>query len=456
MPNYQVRKAKPPFMDLAHPQIIQYELWCGYWRTEVHARPDWEALNLAEKCRYLTRADEILTQLAESGRTYHQFSEKSLVVTGDGVKLDGLIHPCPFKPWPRSDQAYFLDAANRVLEDVAQFKSIEECRRFLMKKHGSKPRKTILKYAAVAAILLVVLTGAARFDVLQNGYDILRKDGPKAAYQYFVHGNSDLFGQAWAAFRVAKYEEAEALAYRVIEQGERKSLPKGHYLLGHIKLSTGDFQVGLEHLQTAKALYDQIGNGAGSFQSTLGLAKGALGLKDFENAAYYLNLAEQLKGDSNLGHFYDLKSWLSLYRNQYEEGLRFSILGSEEYANDTARRGHTLSSAGFFSALLGRVGDAEEYTFLAEKAAFDQGDDYGYHFNLLNKILINKCRQVDSTEITFAIREWAEKTGDKKVLDYLSFVKKFNCPQWTVSGGSPDPPPDPPETQEGRTQGGKN
>jgi len=302
-----------------------------------------------------------------------------------------------------------------------------------------------LKYAAVAAVLLVVLTGVVRFDVLQNGYDILRKDGPRAAYQYFVHGNPDLFGQAWAAFRVAKYEEAEGLAYRVIEQGERKSLPKGHYLLGHIKLSTGEFEAGMEHLRTAKALYDQSGNEAGSFQATLGLAKGALGLKDFENAAYYLNLAEQLKGDSNLGQYFSLRAQLSFFTHRYEEGLKYSLLGSQVHTNDEARRGHAISGAGFFSALLGDLEDSARYTFMAEKMAFDNGDEFGYHYNLVNEVLINKCKNADSKPILEVVRMWAEKKKDRHLQTYIDFAEKFQCPNWTVDGSVPDPPPDPPE-----------
>jgi len=240
------------------------------------------------------------------------------------------------------------------------------------------------------------------------------------------------------------------------KQGERKSLPKGHYLLGHIKLSTGEFEAGMEHLRTAKALYDQSGNEAGSFQATLGLAKGALGLKDFENAAYYLNLADQLQGDSNLGHFYHLKSQLAFFQHDYETGLEFSLEGIEAYQANNSQLCRAYSDAGFFSALLGKVAEADKFTFQAEEIAFKQNDESAYFHNMINKVMINQCRSISNDQLVISIENWAKTNQNTGLKDLLNFSVKWQCPLWTVGDGSPDPPPDPPENQESRSNGGKN
>jgi len=300
-----------------------------------------------------------------------------------------------------------------------------------------------------ALVAAVVLTAGSlyNYSFLNQGYAILRSQGPKAALEFFQNRGENygtLFGKAWAAYRTGEYETAEQLAKRVLKSGALKDQARASYLLGDLNTIEGEFGKAEEYLLSAYAIYLSTGNDLSLYRTELFLAKVYLAKKDLDNAAYYLNLAETTPFAQTDHYFFYLNSQLAYLRNEFQEALLLSLHREKVFNGDRSRLTGIYSDIGFYSALSGDFAKCLDYTMKAQSIASEIEDTNALMYNNVNMCLYLKCSMQDFTDLRQAILEYARANHEQKLMEWMYFVDKFTCPIEPVDNGHGDPPDDPP------------
>lgn len=348
--------------------------------------------------------------------------------------------------------------AIRNYAQVQLLKTLRECLRKRQHMHKETKQssrglkrplqlKKGLWVVALVAAIFFTAGGIYNYSYLNEGYGVLKTDGPRAALEFFQNrGESydNLFGKAWAAYRIGDYETAEKLGFLVLKSRSHKDQSRAHYLLGDLMTISGRFDKALEHLLTAHAMYESRGKEMSRFRTQLFLAKSYLAQKDLSNAEYYLNLA----GISELAakdHFFlYLKSQLAFFENNYESALNLSLLREKVVGSDSSQLAAIFCDIGFYYGLLGEFEKCLSYTLKTEELATKQENQLLLMYNNVNLYLYLKCTLQEYQPLEKMIVDYARQEKDFKLFEYINFVKKFSCPFPRPDPGHGDPPDDDP------------
>lgn len=321
-----------------------------------------------------------------------------------------------------------------------------------LKKTARKIRlKKGLMVAALVAAIVLTAGSLYNYSFLHEGFGILRNQGPKAAFEFFQNsGDSydNMFGQAWAAFRNGDYDLAEKLNHSVLESHADTDRARAFYLFGNIKIKQGDFDQAQEDLLTAESIYESLGNERSLYRTRMVQAKLYLDRKDLDNARYYANLVGQNSEAQQDEYYFYIQSQIALLFNDFEDALRFALQREKMFAGDRSQLVSIYSDIGFFYGLLGDLDNCLQYTVKAESTANIQKNPKGLMFNNINMCLYLKCSLKDYSDLRDSILAYARENKEEKLMEWMYFVDKFNCPIEPVGDGDPPPPDDSPPSAE--------
>lgn len=347
------------------------------------------------------------------------------------------------------DQEAILDfARSQLVTALQQWLAEKQQIQVMEKEHPvGKKRSFRLKkslwVAVFAAAIVLTAGGLYTRDYLKEGYEVLKSDGPKAAFGFFQNrGESydNLFGKAWAAFRNGEYDHAEALANRVLKSGDDHDRARGSYLLGSLKSQQGNFEDAQEHLQAAEVIYRSLGNAKSLYRTRLVQAKLYLDLKDIDNARYYSNLAGQNPEAKDDDYFNYVQSQIAFLSRDFEMALELALYREKVFAGDHSKLAGIYSDVGLYFGFVGDLDHCLEYTLKAEKQANKVEDSSALMFNSVNMYLYLKCSMKDYHELRLSILEYAQANNDMRLQELVNFIDKFNCPVEQADNGHPPPP----------------
>lgn len=365
------------------------------------------------------------------------------------------------------DLPYFQGELQRkvakLLGEVLDQKQKEASKPKEIKSPESFPRIKTRRFSMlVVAFVAIAFTAASlyNYNVLNEGYQVMRSQGPKAALEFFQNKGQTydtLFGHAWAAYRNGNYSQAEEMSQQVLRSSVLRDKARANYLLGDLMTIAGEYEQAREHLLAAHAIYESTGKESSQFRTLLFLAKLYIAQKDFPNAEYYLNLAG-LNPKAVENHFYLYqRSQLAFFNHDYDEALDLSLHREKVVGKDSSQRASILSEIGFYFGLTGELEKCLTYTTQAQGLASQQENSLALMYNNINMCLFLKCSNRDYSKLREIVVSHAHNTKDTKLMEQMHFVDKYNCPipQTDPGHGDPpdDPPPDPPRNrapQQGR------
>lgn len=345
-------------------------------------------------------------------------------------------------------EAIKLYAQNQLVDTLRLCLDQKRREHEVAKKTGRRiAMKKGLWVAALVAAIVLTAGSIYNYSYLNEGYSVLRSQGPRAAFEYFQNrGESydNLFGLAWSAYRDGNYEEAEKIAQRVLKSRSLKDQARAWYLIGIIKTGRGDYDEGKDDLLNAVDLYESLGEKTSKRRSLIALARLFILKKDAENATYYLNLADQAYTSPNDSIYLWIRAQIAFIKNDYETALAFSLERERISSSDQSRLAGIYSDIAFYYGLIGDGESCLDYTSRAQGLASEQEDLLHIMYNNLNMYLYLKCSMRDFQHVRDSVMAYAKDKKDMKLLGMIHFIDKFSCPIPQTDPGVPDPPDDPP------------
>ena len=441
---------QPLAIRLRYSRILKYEQRGEFWVTDFYQRPEWATLSQSEMKALLLEAYKTLLDIGKTGSEYCCFSLKSIVLVEGKVFLDGIARGNTDFEQIKTDQGAFLAAVNS-LPGILPFSNIDDCLNWLGMKSSYPPRRKPVRrgvlLVAIAFGLFCTAAGIFNYGTLNDGYRILSKIGPKAAYDYFAHRSESLdntFGKAWTLFQLGEYGESEQLVEIVLKSTKMKHQADSFYLLGNIALRRGEYINAIETLDTAAIYYSRIDQSRGIYLATLSMANCYLLMDDAANGEFYLNKAMQIDPSQSSDLLLVLRSKLEFLNGNYQEALDLNLQRLSTFQNGQLSGG-VYSEIGFYYGLLGDMEKALSYTLMAQQIAQQSEDVVLIHYNQVNWLLIYKCAGQDHAAFRESLLNWAEERKDTRLKKQIYFVDKFHCVfKRTDPVFPPPPPPDPP------------
>jgi len=368
-------------------------------------------------------------------------------------------------------EAFMHHARTRLVETLGlcltqkrQHEAAKRLEEAIMRKPSRKMRMNMGLWVA-ALIAAIVLTAGSlyNYNFLNEGYAVLRSEGPQAAFEFFQNRGEtydNIFGQAWAAYRNGDYSEAKSLCERVLKSESLKDQSRAYYLLGIIRTTEGEFDQAQEDLLTTIAIYETTGQERSKAKAQLALAKLYLVQKDIGNASYYANLAES-SYDAWKDHFFlYIKSQIAFLKSDFDNALRLAEQREILAKDDNSQLGGIYADIGFYSCLIGNYERCFDFSMKAQSIAQKMDSEKLIMYNQVNFYLYMKCTFRDVSIYRETALNYARKAHDIRLMEYLYFVEKFTCPIPRPDPGDPDPPdyPDerenlPPQSPENRING---
>lgn len=310
-----------------------------------------------------------------------------------------------------------------------------------------KPRRRWMMIALVAVAVIFSATSLYNYSTLNQGFAVLRKDGPKAAMEFFKNRGETydtMFGRAWAAYRNGDYDQASTLGKNVLKSSKLDNKARANYLLGELSTITGDFENAQEYLLAAHGIYETTGKSGSEFRTLLALSKLFISQKDKVSAEYYLNLAATNQRAKSDHFFLYLNAQLAFLNNDFDAALELSLQREEFVGEDNSQLADVYSEIGFFSCLVGDYDTCFTYTMRSQNVSQKINSEIQLMYNNVNLYLYQKCTLRDYSYLREAILDYARKESDTKIMEYVYFVDKFSCPIPRPGAGHIDPPDDPP------------
>jgi len=338
-------------------------------------------------------------------------------------------------------QIQLVTALQQCLSKKQQIQKFEK--ESAMEEKRSFRLKRRLWVAVLVAAIVLTAGGLYTHNYLGEGISVLRSDGPRAAYEFFQNrGESyeNLFGKAWAAYRIGDYEIAEETAQRVLKSRDSNYQAKAWYLLGDMKTIAGEYEKAKELLLNAHAIYESIGKEDSLYRTRLMLVKLFLAKRDFYHSDYYIALAESFEGSRSDHYFLYLKSQEAFLNNDFETALKFSLQREDVLKGDRARLTKIFSDSGFYYGLLGDLQKLVLYTNKSNEIAEEQEDEKSLIYNRINICLYLKCSMQDYDEDRSKIIAYARRNNDVRLMEHMYFVDKFVCPLAHTDSGDAPPP----------------
>ena len=304
------------------------------------------------------------------------------------------------------------------------------------------------KWLLIAAVAMV-LTGASlyNYNILGQGYQIMRSEGPKAALTFFQNRGEtydSLFGIGWNAFREGDYETALEYGNRVLLSRKVEDRARASYLLGVVHTNLDDKVTAEEQLKTALDLYHSLNKPLSEFRCQMAIARLNLTYEDLEVAEYYANLAEATYDAWNDQFFLYLKSQIAFLRHDYQGALALVKQQLDLVKNDKSQLAGVFGDLGFYHCLIGDLDKGLEFTMMAQSLSLKLDSEKLVMYNTINYYLYMKCSLKDYSYYRQITLDFARKHRDTKLLEKIYFVDKTTCSIPPTNPGDPDPPDDPP------------
>lgn len=345
-------------------------------------------------------------------------------------------------------EAIKLYAQNQLVDTLRLCLDQKRREHEVAKKTGRRiAMKKGLWVAALVAAIVLTAGSIYNYSYLNEGYSVLRSQGPGAALEYFQNrGESydNLFGSAWAAFRNGNNQLAEKLALQVQKSQSMKDRARASYLLGILKTNSGEYEKSEDFLLTANAIFETTGNLASQYRTQMSLARLYIAKKDVTNALYYTNLAELYSSSQEDEYFFYLKSQIAFLQNNFEGALSYALKREAFAKEDLSVLLGVYSDIGLYYGLTGYSELCLDYTFKAKRLAEKQDNDLYLMHNNINICLYLKCTMQDYSQLRETILTYARNNKDIKLFEMMYFIDKFQCSLQQSDPGHPPPPDDPP------------
>jgi len=335
-----------------------------------------------------------------------------------------------------------LRVLTRIQKEKAKNRHVKKEREM-----GAPGRKVSRKLGWWTALLTagIVLTGFSlyNYNVLQEGFGIMRSQGTKAVLEYFQNRGETFetsFGIGWNAFQNGDYETAEKYAHRVLKSRSLENKAQAWYLLGVMETNREEYDQAEKKLLNAHAIYESIGKTESQYRTQLILARLYLTKKDIHNAAYYINLAGLHPKAISDEYFLFLQSNLAFIKSDFDTALSISLQREKLEHQDRSKLAEIYGDISFYYCLVGNLDQCFAYTIKAQSLATEQENPKATMHNNINMCLYLKCSFQDYSTLREAILAYARNKKDIKLLELMVFVEKFSCPLERIDKGDPPPP----------------
>ncbi len=296
---------------------------------------------------------------------------------------------------------------------------------------GRYPRLILLVMVA-----LMVFTGPMASIIHLNSFELLKHHGVAAAMENEAGRNhvtpDDLYKKAWLEYRAGFYQEAEQKAHAILgdDTSDLKLKADCHYLLGELKVTTGEFYKAIGFFTESYDLYGLTQRPENQYFSALGLVKSHTALAHYSEAQHFLDeawlhyLADQKEGQKieHLAIYYNQAERLALHRGDYPMALQHAKAYLDIYLTLGEQDGlaEVYSSLGFLYAANCDVDQGLLYTIRAQNLIFELHDQQKQVYNLINFILIQRIHGLlPDPGTTQQVLDWAEKHGDTELEHHL-------------------------------------
>ena len=293
----------------------------------------------------------------------------------------------------------------------------------------------------VAAITMTIFSLATTAFFRPEAYDILRSEGLRAALAHIAQRKSaaspeTLFNEAWIHYRDNDFSQAKEKVAKVLESRIPVKL-KGDcfYLLGYLHIGQGAFNEALSYFREAHAYYLVLDRPDLLYLSYLALARSQTSLANYHEANALLDQAldhyQQAGETGPWGAFHAQRARVLIGLARYASALDSALKSAEAFEQDGDNDGlaNAYSDLGFLYQLNGDFEQAYAFTIKAQTLIVHLGDPNRHYFNLINFILMDRCRGLaPATALIDAVETWARQSGDEELMYFLELALDEDCP----------------------------
>ena len=298
---------------------------------------------------------------------------------------------------------------------------------------------------SVSLVLIVALFGFYKTDLVE----VLKK-GPKFSKLFFA---SDTYERAWALYQQGELDEPQRICTQLLESESGRMLAKVETLLGHINEKRGRVEEALTFYQLAIDFYEANNDFTNLGYVFSSIATLSLNSSDFGNCRAYIDLASECFQQGKprkidllrLSYIeFDLLRGEGFYEEANEMAMDiyrgFSAEGYDRYA------AYVLSDLAAIKISLGFYKEAVQKTLEAGSIFLERGDTEDYYFNLVNFIMLEKCRNGEWEIYRDQIMSYAEKNDNSRIIEEVKKALKIVCQDTPLErdsrvGGNNEPPP---------------
>ena len=294
-------------------------------------------------------------------------------------------------------------------------------------KETSEPPSTNRKRWLVAvALAAMVLTG---LGINQSGLvSALLNHGVIGARKYLDANkpktHRDMLDAAYLLIQEEKFEDGRQALYQVLgESNNARTKATAHYYLANLFLESGDYDSALAAYGESERLFDRNED---RISSKLGYVNALIHQERYGDATTHF---EKIDGTGRNRQIYlSLRARLSFFLGDSLQALHLSLERLRVIRETGARffEAHALSDVGFYHGVLGNRMDCKRHTQEAESLFVTLGDSKGYHYNLINRVLLYRCSG-DDVVIENQIRMYADTSNDQRLERFLELTLNLDC-----------------------------
>ena len=311
------------------------------------------------------------------------------------------------------------------------------------------------RFSLIAVLFgLGLLSATALYRYKPHVYDILLREGPRAALAYLqssedaVRAEAERYHLAWTLYRNQQYDEAMEIVLKLNrETGDDYLRGSTWYLMGHLNMARDRTDEAWSNFERAEDVYSRhLGQASADLsQVYLGFARLAIRNNDMGQAGKMLNRAdayirppdpkkryneEERATWRDLGALRSMQKRMAFKLGDYQAALRYSHQALEAYTHGQDQSGIAVSlvALGLFHSLNGDLATGRRLVRDAQAIIVPMGDEKLFYNNRVGRLLYLKCQDEHDQDLVEEIQVYIDRSGDRELHDLLNFALEWPCP----------------------------